>query len=287
MNVAPTVPSIGEGGISVPDAIRAATVQLAVSFATARLDAELLMAHALGLSRGDMLLRQRDLSVPSSFAGSLARRLAGEPIAHIVGTRDFWTISLSVTPDTLIPRPDSETLIEAAVDHFRDRVPAHILDLGTGSGALLLAALDQWPTARGIGVDASASALAVARDNARRLGLADRVDFRAGDWADGIDGPLDLILCNPPYIASDAVLDGDVLHETASAMFAGPDGLDDYRRIAPALPRLLASGGIAVIEIGYDQRASVSALLERQGLSVTSRHDLAGLDRCLIAALSA
>jgi release factor glutamine methyltransferase len=287
MNAAPTVPDIGEGGISIPDAIRAATVQLAVSFATARLDAELLMAHALGLSRGDMLLRQRDLFVPSSFAGLLHRRLAGEPIAHIVGTRDFWTISLAVTPDTLIPRPDSETLIEAAVDHFRDRAPAHILDLGTGSGALLLAALDHWPMARGVGVDASPAALAVARDNAQRLGLADRADFRPGDWADGIDGPFDLILCNPPYIASDASLDGDVLHEPASALFAGPDGLDDYRRIAPDLPRLLTLGGIAVIEIGYDQRVSVSALLEQQGLSVTSRQDLAGLDRCLIAALSA
>ena len=287
MNVGPTVPGIGEGGISIPDAIRAATVQLAVSFATARLDAELLMAHALGLARGDMLLRERDLSVPSSFAGLLHRRLAGEPIAHIVGTRDFWTISLAVTPDTLIPRPDSETLIEAAVDHFRDRAPAHILDLGTGSGALLLAALDHWPMARGVGVDASLAALAVARDNAQRLGLADRADFRPGDWADGIEGPFDLILCNPPYIASDAALDGDVLHEPGSALFAGPDGLDDYRRIAPDLPRLLALGGIAVIEIGYDQRVSVSALLEQRSLSVTSRHDLAGLDRCLIAALSA
>lgn len=269
------------GGI--PDALRAATVQLAVSSDTARLDAELLMAHALGLSRGDMLLRQRDLTVPDSFATLLARRLDGEPIAHITGMRDFWTITLAVTPDTLIPRPDSETLIEAAVDHFAGRAPATVLDLGTGSGALLLAALAQWPQARGLGIDASPPALAVAQGNADRLGLDDRADFRLGDWAQDVDGSFDLLLINPPYIAADLTLSGDVLREPASALFAGADGLDDYKRIAPDLPRLIAAGGMAAIEIGYDQKDSVSALLHEQGLAVAVRHDLAGHDRCLIA----
>jgi release factor glutamine methyltransferase len=268
---------------TIPDALRAATVQLAVASDTARLDAELLMAHALGLSRGDMLLRQRDLTAPEAFAALLARRLDGEPIAHITGMRDFWTISLTVTPDTLIPRPDSETLIEAAVDHFAGRTPTAILDLGTGSGALLLAALAQWPQASGLGIDASPPALAVAQGNAARLDMADRAAFRLGDWAQDVDGRFDLLLINPPYIVADLALSGDVLREPASALFAGADGLDDYRRIAPDLPRLIAPGGMAAIEIGYDQKDSVSALLHEQGLGVAARCDLAGHDRCLIA----
>ncbi|WP_416464901.1 peptide chain release factor N(5)-glutamine methyltransferase [Sphingomonas sp. VDB2] len=266
----------------VADALRAATVQLAVASDTARLDAELLMAHALGLSRGDMLLRQRDLGTPDTFPALLDRRLSGEPIAHITGTRDFWTISLSVTPDTLIPRPDSETLIEAAVDHFATQAPATILDLGTGSGALLLAALAQWPGAHGLGIDASPPALAVAQGNAMRLGMADRAVFRLGDWAQDVESPFDLLLINPPYIVADLPLSGDVLREPASALFAGADGLDDYRRIAPDLPRLIAPGGMAAIEIGHDQAVSVTALLKERGLAVALRRDLAGHDRCLI-----
>ena len=268
---------------SIPAALRESAVPLAVRSDTPRLDAELLMAHALGLSRADMLLRQHDLPVPDSFAALLARRLAGEPIAHILGTRDFWTITLAVTPDVLIPRPDSETLIEAAVDHFAARPPATILDLGTGSGALLLAALSQWPQARGLGVDASPAALAVAQDNAGRLGLAGRADFRLGDWGRGIAGPFDLLLVNPPYIGLSEPLSGDVLRDPPAALFAGQDGLADCRRIAPDLPRLIAPGGIAAIEIGHAQRASVSALLADQGLAVAIRQDLSGHDRCLVA----
>ncbi|MDI1297204.1 MAG: peptide chain release factor N(5)-glutamine methyltransferase [bacterium] len=269
--------------MSVALGLRDAADRLAAISGTPRLDAELLLAHALGLSRNDMLLRQRDLAMPDGFASLIDRRLTGAPIAHIVGVRDFWTITLRVTPDVLIPRPDSETVIEAAVAHFRAAPPATILDLGTGSGALLLAALDQFAGARGIGVDRSSAALAVAQDNAARLGLADRATFRAGDWAQGIDGPFDLILINPPYIARDVVLTGDVLHEPDGALFAGVDGLDDYRRIVPDLPRLIAQGGMAAIEIGFDQRASVTALLRDAGLDVLARADLAGHDRCLIA----
>ena len=272
--------------MTIPDALRAATVQLAVASDTARLDAELLMAHALGLSRGDMLLRQRDLTAPDAFAGLLARRLDGEPIAHITGMRDFWTISLTVTPDTLIPRPDSETLIEAAVDHFAGRTPTAILDLGTGSGALLLAALAQWPQASGLGIDASPPALAVAQGNAARLDMADRAAFSLGDWAQDVDGAFDLLLINPPYIVADLALSGDVLREPASALFAGADGLEDYRRIAPDLPRLIAPGGMAAIEIGYDQKALVSTLLHDAGLAVRALCDLAGHDRCLVATLA-
>ncbi|AJR23189.1 MULTISPECIES: peptide chain release factor N(5)-glutamine methyltransferase [Sphingobium] len=272
--------------MGVAPALRQATERLALISATPRLDAELLLAHALEIDRNELLMRQRDLSVPPGFETLLQRRLTGEPIAYITGARDFWTISLRVTPDVLIPRPDSETLIEAALDHFGVRSPARILDLGTGSGALLLAALSQWPQASGVGVDISPAALAVARGNADRLDLSERADFRMGDWAEGMDGSFDLILINPPYIARDVALAGDVLHEPESALFAGADGLDDYRRIAPMLPRLLAPDGMAAIEIGYDQRLSVSTLLADQGLSVAVRHDLAGHDRCLIATLA-
>lgn len=277
--------SIGEGAI-VADAIRAATVQFSESFPTARLDAELLMAHSLGIPRTDMLLRQRDLTVPVTFAKLVARRMSGEPIAYILGECDFWTVTLAITPDVLIPRPDSELLIEAAVSHFADRAPATILDLGTGSGALLLAALAQWPSAAGIGVDASPAALLVAQGNADRLGLSSRARFIAGDWAMGVTGAFDLILINPPYVASDAPLSGDVLREPSSALFAGADGLDDYRRIIPDLPRLIGAHGMAAIEIGYDQRIAVTALLEAQGFSVRPLKDLAGHDRCLVATLS-
>lgn len=262
--------------------LRDAARRLAAVSATPRLDAELLLAHALGLSRNEMLLRQRDLSVPAGFAALLDRRLADEPVAYITGMRDFWTIALAVTPDVLIPRPDSETLIEAAVAHFSDAGPATVLDLGTGSGALLLAALDQWPRARGVGVDVSPAALAIARANAERLGLAGRADFRLGDWAEGIEARFDLLLINPPYIAADAALAADVLREPHGALFAGADGLDAYRRIVPRLPALLAPGGMAAIEIGFDQRAGVAALIEAQGLHVEARADLAGHARCLI-----
>ncbi len=267
--------------MSVADAIRAATVHIAVASDTPRLDAELLMAHALGLSRADMLLRQSDLAVPATFDTLVERRRAGEPVAHIVGTRDFWTITLAVTPDVLIPRPDSETLIEAAVAHFGAQGPATVLDLGTGSGALLLAALSEWPRATGIGVDASPSALAVAQENAARLGLASRAEFRLGDWAAGIEGAFDLILINPPYIGTQEPLSGDVLHDPPSALFAGTDGLDDYRRIAPDLPRLITPGGLAAIEIGHRQAPGVGALIAGPGLKVAVRQDLGRRDRCL------
>ncbi len=270
--------------MTVAPTLRAAADRLAAVSDTPRLDAELLLAHALDLTRADVILRQHDLAVPPAFNPLLDRRLSGEPIAYITGTRDFWTLTLRVTPDVLIPRPDSETLIEAAIEHFQDHAPASILDLGTGSGALLLAALDQWHSAHGLGVDASAPALAIARDNAASLGMADRANFQLGDWGEGLAERFDLILVNPPYISTAVTLSRDVAgHEPHSALFAGIEGLDDYRRIAPQLPALLAPGGVAVLEIGFDQCESVSALLHDHGFDVAVRRDLAGHDRCLIA----
>lgn len=269
--------------MSIAATLRAASERLAAVSETPRLDAELLLVHALGISRNDLLLRQHELETPESIEALLARRLSHEPVAHIVGTRDFWTLTLRVTPDVLIPRPDSETLIEAAIEHFRGSPgPTRILDLGTGSGALLLAALDQWPEATGLGIDISPAALAVAQGNAANLGLAARADFRIGNWTEGLAERFDLILINPPYIATAALLSPEVMdHEPHGALFAGEDGLADYRRLAPQLAGVLAPAGLAVIEIGFDQGESAAALFRQAGFRVAVRHDLAGHDRCL------
>lgn len=270
----------------VAESLRIATNLLTGVSDTPRLDAELLMAYALGVERQDVLLDPARYDVPDLYAHLIARRMAHEPIAYIVGYRDFWTLRIEVGAGVLIPRPDSETLVEACLDLARERGagwPSRVLDLGTGPGTLLLAVLSEFPGATGLGVDASERALAYARDNAVELGMADRATFRSGDWGNGVDGPFDLILCNPPYIGADEPLMPDVAdHEPAGALFAGADGLDDYRRIIPDLPRLLAPGGAAVLEIGASQRAAVTALAEAAGFAVASRRDLGGRDRALI-----
>ena len=250
---------------------------------TARLDAELLMAHAVGVSREVLLLSRLDDGVPAGFEALLARRLVHEPISYIISTRDFWTITLGVTRDVLIPRPDSETLIEAAVAYFGKDGPKHVLDLGTGSGALLLAALSEWPNAKGLGVDASKEALGVARANAERLDFTDRACFALGDWGNGIDERFDLILCNPPYVESAAKLAPEVAdYEPASALYAGDDGLDDYRRLMPQFERLMAPRAIVALEIGADQARAVSALALEAGLGARCFQDLGGRNRCLL-----
>ncbi|MEZ0496364.1 peptide chain release factor N(5)-glutamine methyltransferase [Sphingomonas sp. IW22] len=265
-------------------AMAAAARVLAPVSDTARLDAELLMAHALGCTRDELLLRRLDDAAPDNFVGLVERRQAGEPLAYITGTRDFWTITLGVGPGVLIPRADSETLIEAAVDYFAGSPgPRRILDLGTGPGTLLLAALAEWPKAMGLGIDASAVALEHARANADTLGMAGRTSFRRGDWAADVNERFDLILANPPYVALDeAVGPGVREHEPAEALFAGADGLDDYRRIIPALPGLIAPGGVAIVEIGWRQGESVSALVEAACLSSRIVHDLGQRPRAIV-----
>jgi release factor glutamine methyltransferase len=271
---------MGDGEVRA--ALNAAAATLAPVSDTPRLDAEILLAHALGISREALVLGRHD--VPDSFAALIARRLAHEPVAYITGTRDFWTISLQVAPGVLIPRPDSETLIDAAVAHFGNAGPRRVLDLGTGSGALLLAALDQWPDATGVGIDASDAALAIARANAEVIAPG-RAEIRGGGWK-GTGEQFDLILCNPPYVATDEMLPLDVADwEPASALFAGDDGLDDYRQIAPVLASQLAHGGVACIEIGHTQREVVTTLFVAQGFTIDCRPDLAGRDRCLIACI--
>ncbi|MCC2981693.1 peptide chain release factor N(5)-glutamine methyltransferase [Sphingomonas sp. IC4-52] len=264
---------------------RAALITAAGRFGfseTPRLDAELLLAHALGISREQLLLTLADQPVPAVFSDLVARRARHEPIAYITGTRAFWTIDLDVAPGVLIPRPDSETLIEAAVDHFgAGGGPRTVLDLGTGSGALLLAALDQWPEATGVGIDASRQAIEIAQRNADRIAPG-RADIRLGGWA-GTGAAFDLILSNPPYVATvEAVPEEVALYEPAGALYAGGDGLDDYRAIAPLLKQQIAPGGVACVEIGAAQAGSAGALFIAAGLQVTVSRDLAGRDRCLV-----
>jgi len=269
---------------SASDDLRDAAARLAAVSDTARLDAELLMAHAAGMARNDLLLKLYDMEAPAGFAALVERRLAHEPVSHIIGTRDFWTLTLRVTSDVLTPRPDSETLIEAAVEYFKSGAgPCRILDLGTGSGALLLAALDEWRTASGLGIDISESALAVAQSNAADCGMAQRAHFRLCNWLEGVDERFDLILANPPYIKTSAHLPRDVAdYEPSLALYAGADGLDAYRIIAQGLAERLAPDGVAAVEIGYDQGQSAAQLFIDQGWKVTLKRDLSGQPRCLI-----
>jgi release factor glutamine methyltransferase len=273
---------------SISDALRYAAARLAGVSDTPRLDAELLMAFALGHTRSTLLLSQRDLSVPDEFAPLLNRRLAHEPVAYITGTQTFWDFDLCVTPDVLIPRADSETLIEAAVAGFAGHCgPERVIDLGTGSGALLLAALSCFPEASGVGIDASREALSVAHGNAGRLGFGERTAFqhlnwRDAEWVQALDAPYDLVLCNPPYVETTAILAPMVAdYEPHSALFAGRDGLDDYNILIPTLPILLADGGIAIFEIGFSQTGAVAGLAEECGFQCSLRHDLSGKPRAL------
>jgi release factor glutamine methyltransferase len=261
---------------SAREALRAASARID------RLDAEVLLADLLGVARMDLLLRQDQSIDAAAFDMRVARRAAGEPVAYITGRREFWSLDLAVTPDVLIPRPDSETLVEAAVHAFPADAAITILDLGTGSGALLLAALRHFANAFGVGLDRSPAAAAVAAGNARRLGLGARAAFVVGDWGAALDTRFDLVLVNPPYVESDAPLARDVRdHEPASALFAGADGLDAYRVLVPALPALLAPQGRVALEIGARQADAVAALAASAGLTATLRRDLAGHPRCL------
>ncbi len=270
--------------MTVSGTLREAAERLTATSDTPRLDAELLMAHALEVSRSDLLLRHQNDPVPACFVALLDRRVNHEPIAYILGTQEFRSLSFIVTPAVLIPRGDSEVVVEAALAALPRA--QRVLDCGTGSGALLLAVLAGLPAATGIGIDRSPAALAVAAANAARLGLGERARLLRGDWntagwADRL-GRFDLILANPPYVEDTAVLAPTVrAHEPAEALFAGPEGLDDYRVLIPQLPALLAPGGVAVVEIGATQAEAVSAIADTAGFTVRLHHDLAGRPRAL------
>jgi len=265
-------------------ALADAARQLEPTSDTARLDSELLMAEALHIDRDKLILSPPKRAVPNRFWEMVERRKRGEPIAYITGRRAFWNIELHVGPGVLVPRPDSEVLISSAIEHFEGTDgPARILDLGTGPGTLLLAALDIWPNATGIGVDVSRQALSYAAANARRLGFDSRATLRLGDWADGIAERFDLLLCNPPYVADGAELGPGVAEfEPDEALFAGEEGLGAYRVLAPQLPKLLNAGGLAAVEIGPSQASAVVELLARDGLQASVAKDLGGRDRAVL-----
>jgi len=281
------------GGVSVGAARR----RLAREFRrhgldAAELDARLLIGHALGLDHA-ALVAQSNRALTAEEAGMLAalaqRRHAREPVARILGRKEFWGLPLALDADTLIPRPETETVVEAALAALceGERTALRIADLGTGSGALLLALLSELPHARGIGTDISRAALGCARANAAALGLVDRAAFAACDFGAALNGPLDLIVANPPYVARAdiAALEVEVRDfDPPRALDGGPDGLAAYRAIAPQARRLLAPDGNLVVELGFGRLAAVRSIFVAAGLApVAVRHDLSGVDRALVA----
>lgn len=276
--------SIGAFLCQAGQALRAAGI------AEPRREARLLLGHAMGVGE-EALLREPRAPVPPAaivrFRAGLAARLQAVPMAHILGRQGFWTLDLEVSPATLIPRPDSETLVEAALDLFPEpAAPLRLLDLGTGTGCLLLAVLAERPRAFGVGVDRAPAAARLAARNAAANGLAARAAFLAGDWAAALAGRFDLVLANPPYVETAAIaglMPEVARHEPRLALDGGPDGLAAYRALMAALPGLLAPGGAAVLELGLGQRAAVEALARAAGLApVGCRADLGGIERALM-----
>jgi release factor glutamine methyltransferase len=253
----------------------------------ARREARLILAHALGVEPVTIMgYPERIVEDVGGYDALISRRAAREPLSHLTGRREFWSLEFEVTPETLDPRPDSETLIEAVLGALPDRNAAlSILDLGTGTGCLLLALLSELPNACGLGIDISEKTLAVARRNAQRLGLADRADFAVGDWGEALTGPFDLVVSNPPYIPSDDIggLQAEVSqYEPRRALDGGADGLAAYRRLAVDFSRLLSPQGVAALEFGVGQGRAIAGLMTEQELVNPIFHkDLAGHDRCL------
>ena len=257
----------------------------------ARRDARLLLAAALG-DRPELVIGypEMELGEPEAeaFAAMVARRAAREPVSRILGRREFWSLPFRISPATLDPRPDSETLVEAVLARIPDRTAAlRVLDLGTGTGCLLLALLSELPRAEGLGTDISPEAVAVARANAADLGLADRARFGVADWGSGLTGSWQAIVSNPPYIMDREIagLAPEVArYEPRTALSGGPDGLSSYRRIVPQAAGLLAAGGLLALEIGRGQGALVESILAAAGLKRLERAmDLAGIERCVLA----
>lgn len=288
------VPSLKDGA-SIEETVRlvAQTFKL-TGIDDALVDARVLIGQALNLERAqlisqsDRLLETREINVISAL---VARRLKREPVSRILGHREFWDLDLNVSPDVLVPRPETETVVEAALDFVVHgglrQEKLRILDIGTGTGALLLALLQELPNAVGTGTDLSEAAIAVARGNAERNKLSGRARFVVCNIADGIEGPFDLIVSNPPYIphAEIATLMPEVRdYDPAMALDGGSDGLDAYRAIARDAHRLLAPGGRLIVELGAGQEPAVAALFSQSGLTVPpARPDLSGIPRALVA----
>jgi release factor glutamine methyltransferase len=276
---------------TVGEAVSAASAALsAAGIEDGRREARLLVATALATDLSGVVgypERRLDAAEASRLEALLARREAREPAARLLGRREFWSLDFALSPETLVPRPDSESVIEAALAEITDRAaPLRLLDLGTGTGCLLLALLSELPTASGVGVDIAAGAAMTARSNAAALGLGGRAGFVVGSWGAALAGTFDLIVSNPPYIASDAIaaLEPEVAsHEPRAALDGGPDGLAAYRALADQLPRLLAADGLVVLELGRGQAEPVATLMSQAGLGRRAlRCDLGGVARSLV-----
>jgi release factor glutamine methyltransferase len=271
----------------------AAAALSAAGFDEPRRRARRLVAASLDLSPTELLShpeRPLERFAVERLRGSVARIVVGEPISRVVGWREFWGLRFALSADTLDPRPESETLVEAVLRRIADRcAPLNVLDLGTGTGCLLLALLSEFPAAIGIGVDIAAGAVMTARENAMVLGLAGRARFVVGDWSSALSGRFTVIVANPPYIASVALagLAPEVRrYDPRRAVDGGEEGLAAYRRIAKDLPALLANGGIFAGEIGAGQAPPAAAMLKAGGLSIDGiERDLAGIERCIVVRL--
>lgn len=257
---------------------------------TPELDARVLLKYALKLNDAELIGGADRIVSPdcaSILESMVSRRVRGEPVARIVGHKEFWGLSFELGLHTLVPRPETETLIEAALAAFGRGAPRRVLDLGTGTGCLLLGALSEYPEASGVGVDIAPKAVEVAAANAGRLGFAGRAEFLVSDWDKGVEGSFDLVLSNPPYILREDIekLAPEVrLHDPLLALDGGPDGLSAYRKLATAAARRLAPGGLLIAELGIGQEAGVAAIMAGAGLTVDgqARPDLAGIPRALV-----
>jgi release factor glutamine methyltransferase len=257
---------------------------------TPELDGRVLVKYALKLNDAELIGSADVLVSPecaSALENMIARRVRGEPVARIVGRKEFWGLSFELGLHTLVPRPETETLIETALAAFGRGAPERVLDLGTGTGCLLLGVLSEYPEARGVGVDIAPKAVEVAVANGRRLGFGERAQFLVSDWDKGIEGQFDLVLSNPPYILKEDIekLAPEVrCHDPVLALDGGADGLCAYRKLAGAAARRLAPGGLLIAELGIGQEADVAAVMARAGLTVDgpARPDLAGIPRALV-----
>jgi release factor glutamine methyltransferase len=273
--------------MTVAEALREAVTRLRRSgIDNPRLEARLLLAHALGCSVAELVCDPDRVVTADGFGSLVMRRAGREPLAYILGQREFWSLEFKVSPATLIPRPDTETVVEAALAACSGHVgPLHVLDLGTGTGCLLLSVLHERPDAFGIGIDLSPAAAAMASGNAAALGLDSRAAFLCADWATALRARFDLILSNPPYISTSDI--GGLMPEVAGfepslCLDGGADGCDAYRRIIPTLPALLTPGGSGVLELGAGQEKTVAAMAAAAGLPAEIRKDLSGTARAIV-----
>ena len=256
-----------------------------------RREARLLLAHTFGKSVEWLVAHDDELiETPAPFENAVRRREAREPLSHILGEREFWSLRFQVNASVLDPRPDSETLVAAVLAQYPEPdTVVKIADLGTGSGCLLLSILNERLGAEGVGVDISESALSIARENAQRFGLAARANFIQSDWESRLDGTFDIVVSNPPYIPTAAI--DDLAPEVArfeprGALDGGVDGLDAYRHIAAVLPQILKPNGFVALEIGQGQDASVTRILRDSGIRIVGlEKDLAGIPRCVLGRL--